>query len=175
MLTPGSWFQDLNTQNQFQYTVYGFMKSSINKPSFMLPGMKTHATCIRFCPLLLSKIAEQSEDSPPHLVDLPYALIFAVATIDNIFVYSTQSTLPLAVVKNLHYDSINDLTWVGHKILVVASSDGFCSFLKIEQGIVGEPLPLESELIPEHLKDHFKELSEVSFKKNEDIANQNKG
>lgn len=145
------------------------MKSSINKPSFMLPGMKTHANCIRFCPLLLSLI-EHKEGAPPAMIDLPYSIMFAVATIDNIIIYTTQSVLPVAVIKNLHYDSINDLTWVGHKILVVASSDGFCSFLKIEKGIVGEPLPLDSEAIPERLRDHYKELSEVSFKKNEEIA-----
>ena len=93
------------------------------------------------------------------MVDLPYGILFAVATIDNVIIYTTQSILPVAVIKNLHYDSINDLTWVGHKILVVASSDGFCSFLKIEKGIVGEPLPLDSEVIPEYLRDHYKEKS----------------
>ena len=102
-------------------------------------------------------------------------MLFAVATIDSIIVYTTQSIMPIAVVKNLHYDSINDLTWVGHKILVVASSDGFCSFLKIENNVIGEPLPLESELIPENLRDYYKERSEVSFKKNEELANQFKG
>ena len=150
------------------------MKSSINKPSFMLPGIKTHANCIRFCPLLLSHIPQQ-EGAPPALIDLPYVILFAVATIDSIIVYTTQSIMPIAVIKNLHYDSINDLTWVGHKILVVASSDGFCSFLKIENNVVGEPLPLESELIPENLRDYYKERSEVSFKKNEELANQFKG
>lgn len=63
MLTPSSWYQDLSqsqssdtnvkSNDKFQYTVYGFLKNAINRPSFMLPGIKTHANCIRFCPYLL--------------------------------------------------------------------------------------------------------------------------
>ena len=84
MLTPSSWYQDLEqpesgTSVKFQYTVYGFLKNSINKPSFMLPGIKTHANCIRFCPLLL-KLKENVDG--PAILDLPYRLVFAVATID---------------------------------------------------------------------------------------------
>lgn len=71
MLTPGSWYQDLSKDlskegevpkdDRFQYTVYGFLKNSVNKPSFMLPGIKTHATCIKFCPFLL-QLVEKSDD-----------------------------------------------------------------------------------------------------------------
>jgi hypothetical protein len=43
MLTPGSWYQDLSKEVQanekFQYTVYGFLKNSVNRPAFMLPGI----------------------------------------------------------------------------------------------------------------------------------------
>jgi chromatin assembly factor 1 subunit B len=86
MLTPFSWFQDLSKDREsgekasFQYTVYGFMKNSVNRPSFMLPGIKTHANCIRFCPYLL-KLQEQTPNVPA-LLDLPYRIVFAVATID---------------------------------------------------------------------------------------------
>jgi chromatin assembly factor 1 subunit B len=172
MLTPGSWFQDLTSGNpseKFQYTVYGFMKNTINKPSFMLPGMKTHANCIRFCPLLL-ELKEQKEGGPPALIDLPYRMAFAVATIDHVLIYTTQSIYPMAVLRNLHYDSINDLAWIGQHMLMSCSSDGFCSFIKIDMDVIGVPLPNDSEKIPENLRTHYKELSEVSFKKSVDIA-----
>ena len=172
MLTPGSWYQDLNSGNpseKFQYTVYGFMKNTINKPSFMLPGMKTHANCIRFCPLLL-ELKEQKEGEPPALVDLPYRMAFAVATIDHVLIYTTQSVYPLAVMRNLHYDSINDLAWIGQHMLMSCSSDGFCSFIKIDMDVIGVPLPNDSEKIPESLRTHYQELSEVSFKKNMELA-----
>ena len=87
LLTPGSWFQDFNqtaspsNSNNFNYTVYGFMKSQINRPAFMLPGLKSHATCIRFSPYLY-KSKTRADDDPLPLLDLPYRMIFAIATID---------------------------------------------------------------------------------------------
>ena len=92
LLTPSSWYQELTAKDsisseKFKYTVYGFMKSTINRPSFMLPGMKTHANCIRFCPYLL-KLQAQPEDKKA-LIDLPYRLVFAVATIDHVIIYTT--------------------------------------------------------------------------------------
>ena len=101
-------------------------------------------------------------------------MAFAIATIDTVMIYTTQSTFPVAVIKNIHYDTINDLTWVGSKMLAVASSDGFCSFISLEANLLGAPLPLDSELIPDFLKDHYKNYSKVSFEKNISIALANK-
>ena len=139
----------------------------------MLPGMKSHANCIRFCPLLLS-LKEISKEDPKPLIDLPYRIAFAVATIDQVLVYTTQSIYPLAVIRNIHYDSINDLSWVGSKMLAVASSDGFCSFATLDASLIGVPLPLESELIPQYLREHYQNLSQVDFDKNVATALQNK-
>lgn len=117
LLTPGSWFQDLQqmssptNSSNFQYTVYGFLKTQINKPAFMLPGIKSHATCIRFSPYLY-KLRERQDDDPPAMIALPYRMMFAVATIDNILLYHTQSVMPMAILKSIHYDSINDMAWM---------------------------------------------------------------
>jgi len=143
--------------------VYGFLKNSVNRPSFMLPGIKTHATCIRFCPLLLELAEKKDDDETPALIDLPYRMVFAVATIEHVILYSTQSIYPIAVIKNLHYDSINDLAWMNHRTLVIASSDGYCSFVGINESVVGHPLPNDSENVPENLREHFKDLSKVSI------------
>jgi len=40
--------------------------------------------------------------------------------------------VPLCVVGNLHYQILNDLSWLEDKILAVASSDGYCSFIKFD-------------------------------------------
>ena len=74
----------------------------------MLPGMKTYATCIRFNPYFYEKRAKA--DDPGH-IDLPYRLVFAVATTDQILIYATDSVQPLAVVGNIHYAPINDISW----------------------------------------------------------------
>ncbi len=48
-----------------------------------------------------------------------------VATLDSIILYSTNSWLPLALLGNLHYDSITDLAWSADgQYLAVASRDG---------------------------------------------------
>lgn len=59
-------------------------------------------------------------------------------------------------------------------MLMTCSSDGFCSFIKIEMHLIGEPLN-DQEKIPESLRKYYQEMAEVSFKKNVEIAMNNKG
>ena len=72
----------------------------------------------------------------PALLDLPYKIIFAIGSGEQVIVYSTESVYPLAVLGNLHYASINDLSWIvtsdTNVKLLVASSDGYCSFISFE-------------------------------------------
>jgi len=48
---------------------------------------------------------------PPPVFDLPYRIIYAIATQDAVYVYDTQQKQPLCVVSNLHYATFTDLTW----------------------------------------------------------------
>lgn len=48
---------------------------------------------------------------PPPVFDLPYRLVYAVATQDAVHVYDTQQAKPLCVVSNLHYATFTDLSW----------------------------------------------------------------
>lgn len=48
---------------------------------------------------------------PPPVFDLPYRIVYAVATQDAVHVYDTQQKQPLCVVSNLHYATFTDLTW----------------------------------------------------------------
>ena len=110
----------------------------------MLPGLKTYATAIRFNPFLF-ELPAKKENSAPAILDLPYRLVFAVATADQVIVYGTDSTVPLAVVGNIHYAPINDLSWVGtNRALVACSSDGYCSIMTfgatLETNVLGKPL-----------------------------------
>lgn len=179
LLTPGSWFQDLQqmssptNSSNFQYTVYGFLKTQINKPAFMLPGIKSHATCIRFSPYLY-QLKERQDDDPPAMLALPYRMMFAIATVDNILLYQTQSIMPVAILKSIHYDSINDMSWMGSSLLMTASSDGFCSFLQLDSDTVGSVLDLDSPEMPEDFKDHYRTLYSVNFQSQIDQAMQKK-
>lgn len=96
----------------------------------MLPGLKTYATCVKFNPYLYAKQAPKLDKQGaeiPALIDLPYRIVFAVATTDQILLYSTDSIVPLAIVSNIHYAPINDMCWQGNTRLVACSSDGYCS------------------------------------------------
>jgi hypothetical protein len=43
------------------------------------------------------------------------------------------------VVGNLHYQILNDLSWLEDRLLAIASSDGYCSFIKFEENEIGRP------------------------------------
>lgn len=47
----------------------------------------------------------------PNVFQLPYRMVFAVASEDSIFLYDTQQTLPFGLVSNIHYHTLSDLTW----------------------------------------------------------------
>jgi chromatin assembly factor 1 subunit B len=83
-------------------------------------------------------------------------MVFAVATIDQVLIYTTQSTVPLGVIKHLHYDSINDLAWMSTHVLAVASSDGFISFIRFDPSLIGQRLNSNSDLIPEDFREIVK-------------------
>lgn len=48
---------------------------------------------------------------PPPIFDLPYRLVYAIATQDAVHVYDTQQAKPICVVSNLHYATFTDLSW----------------------------------------------------------------
>ena len=58
-------------------------------------------------------------------------MVFAIATVDQLVIYSTESILPLVIFKNLHFDSINDITWLNSSLIAICSSDGFVSFINV--------------------------------------------
>ena len=162
-LTPASVYQELNVEQgvasaKSLYTVYGFIKSDITQPAFMLPGIKSYATCIRFSPYLYAKKNNSTHDRPA-LLDLPYRVIFAIGTVEQVLIYSTECVYPLAVIGNTHYANINDFSWdySGRKLLA-ASSDGYISIMTFpkEDSIMGERLPLSE--IPEKLRPQFESL-----------------
>ncbi|PSK34087.1 hypothetical protein B9Z65_8413 [Elsinoe australis] len=77
---------------------------------------------------------------PLPVFDLPYRIVYAVATQDAVYVYDTQQKQPLCVVSNLHYATFTDLSWTSDgSMLLISSSDGFCSSLTFNPGELGSP------------------------------------
>lgn len=49
--------------------------------------------------------------SAAGLFKLPYRVVFAVATLNSLYVYDTESTSPIAILAGLHYAAVTDITW----------------------------------------------------------------
>lgn len=42
---------------------------------------------------------------------LPHRLIFAIVTLNSLYIYDTESVVPLAIMAGLHYAAITDVAW----------------------------------------------------------------
>jgi chromatin assembly factor 1 subunit B len=89
-------------------------------------------------------------------------MVFAIATVNQVLIYSTDSLVPLAVIGNTHYAPINDMAWCTDGRLCACSSDGYVSIMKLTEEMLGERLSLE--LIPEDLKEFYEENAKVNLK-----------
>ena len=71
--------------------------------------------------------------------------------------------MPIAIVKNIHLDTINDIAWMGDSLIIVASSDGFCSFIQLQKDLVGERLETDSTFIPDKMKEFYKKANAIIY------------
>ncbi|CAG0915941.1 unnamed protein product [Notodromas monacha] len=116
-------------------TFYAFSRVNLTTPAVVYPmGRKTSALAVRCCPVLFKLRGE----SPP-LFALPYRIVFAVITEDALILYDTQSSLPFGKIANIHYTRLSDLAWSSDgRLLMVSSTDGFCSFVTFKPDELGE-------------------------------------
>jgi len=95
--------------------------------------------------------------------DFPFRSVFAVATLESVFVYDTEHTTPVAAAANHHFEKITDLAWSRDgKMLLIASIDGSVSVMSFSQLEGGCPTcsrganelgtPLTFEKLPDHLQ-----------------------
>ena len=94
--------------------------------------------------------------------DFPFRSVFAVATLESVFVYDTEHTVPVAAAANHHFEKITDMAWSRDgKLLLVASIDGSVSLMSFSQNEgpsttsrggneLGVPLPFTQ--LPDHLQ-----------------------
>uniref|UniRef100_A0A8C6LAL9 Chromatin assembly factor 1 subunit B n=1 Tax=Nothobranchius furzeri TaxID=105023 RepID=A0A8C6LAL9_NOTFU len=126
-------------------TTYIFSRKSLKRPIAHLPCPSKATLAVRCCPLYFELRTKRGDDGStqalPNLFQLPYRMVFAVASEDSIFLYDTQQSLPFGLVSNIHYHTLSDLTWSRDgSFLAVSSTDGYCSFLSFSPGELGTPL-----------------------------------
>ncbi|KAK5861105.1 hypothetical protein PBY51_022525 [Eleginops maclovinus] len=126
-------------------TTYIFSRKSLKRPIAHLPCPTKATLAVRCCPVYFELRTKTLEDGTvqtlPNVFQLPYRMVFAVASEDSIYLYDTQQTLPFGLVSNIHYHTLSDLTWSRDgSFLAVSSTDGYCSFLSFSPGELGTPL-----------------------------------
>ncbi|CAI5655884.1 chromatin assembly factor 1 subunit B isoform X1 [Oreochromis niloticus] len=126
-------------------TTYIFSRKGLKRPIAHLPCPSKATLAVRCCPVYFELRTKKGEDGSvqalPNVFQLPYRMVFAVASEDSIVLYDTQQTLPFGLVSNIHYHTLSDLTWSRDgSFLAVSSTDGYCSFLSFSPGELGTPL-----------------------------------
>ncbi|CAH0714720.1 unnamed protein product, partial [Brenthis ino] len=121
--------------------VYIYTRYSLKVPACVVPCGEP-ALAARWAPVGLRARA----GAPPPAWRLPRRRLLAVATRRSLLLYDTQQKTPVALISNMHYTRLTDLTWSPDgRILVASSTDGFCSVISFEEGELGEVLPDETE------------------------------
>ncbi|PNF28575.1 hypothetical protein B7P43_G09388 [Cryptotermes secundus] len=109
-----------------------FTRRMLNRPAVYLPSNNQYTVAVRCCPLLFELRDRES------MFALPYRMILAVATQNSVLLYDTQQPEPFGIVSNIHYTRLTDLTWSSSgRMLVVSSTDGYCSIVTFAVGELG--------------------------------------
>lgn len=124
-------------------TTYVFARGQFKAPICHLPGSKKATVAVRCSPICYELI----DDKENHVsVDeknfkVPYRMIYAIASLDSVTFYDTQHNLPIGHCANMHYASLTDMTWSSDgKMLVISSTDGYCSFIKFDEEEFGKQI-----------------------------------
>ncbi|KAL9249649.1 Chromatin assembly factor 1 subunit FAS2-like protein [Drosera capensis] len=119
---------------------YVFSRKDLSRPALQLPGASKPVVAVRFCPLTFKLRGSNSGNA--GLFNLPYRLIFAVATLNSLYIYDTESMAPIVIMAGLHYAAVTDIAWSpGAKFLALSSQDGYCTILEFDDQELGSPMP----------------------------------
>lgn len=150
LLTPSGIVE--NESGKTTNVTYVFSRQSLSRPVLYLPTKDKYTLAVKFCPILfeLKPLPRQEEEQKveshepwqeySNLFHMPYRMIFAVATQNAVLLYDTQQPIPFAKVSNIHYTRLSDVTWSSDgRILVVSSTDGYCSLVSFAENELGTP------------------------------------
>ncbi|KAH1135218.1 hypothetical protein AAZX31_05G178200 [Glycine max] len=138
LLVPAGSYK-ISTASESVNAAYIFSRKDLSRPAIQLPCASKAVVAVRFCPIFFKLRGTHSAG----LFKLPYRIIFAVATLNSLYIYDTESTSPIAVLAGLHYAAITDITWSSDAhYLALSSQDGFCSLVEFENDELGSPYSL---------------------------------
>jgi len=118
------------------YAATLFARGHWEAPVFQFLGYDKPATRVKACPLLWERTSSTREQN--DLVQLPYRVLFAVATLDTVFLYDIDEPFPIGYIKGMHWEPITDLCWSPQgKYLLICSTDGYLSVVYFDSHELG--------------------------------------
>jgi chromatin assembly factor 1 subunit B len=146
------------------HTTYIYTRNSWRQPAIVLPSPDQYTVVVKFSPVLY-KLRPVDEKVKMPVIPLPYRMVFAIATKCSIFLYDTQQPVPFGSISNIHYTRLTDMAWSNDgKILLVSSTDGFCSVITFGEGELGEVFVTGQKTTPKDVEK--KESGEKTEQKN---------
>lgn len=88
----------------FAFSRYGMFA----RPFLYYPSADKYSIAVRCCPV---KFELRPPPSPQSFYDIPYRIVFAVATQNAVLLYDTQQQEPFARIARIHYTRLTDLAW----------------------------------------------------------------
>lgn len=99
-------FDEQNKNKTAINVSYVFARKSFIKPVLYVPSLDQYSVAVQFSPVLF----ELKEDTK-SIFDLPYRMIYAIATNSSILLMDTQHAAPFAYIGDIHYTRLTDLSW----------------------------------------------------------------
>ncbi|KAE9602779.1 putative transcription factor WD40-like family [Lupinus albus] len=146
LLVPSGSYK-IGTASESVNAAYIFSRKDLSRPAIQLPCASKAVVAVRFCPIFFNLRGTNSAG----LFKLPYRIIFAVATLNSLYIHDTESTPPIAILAGLHYAPITDIAWSSDaRYLALSSQDGFSSLVEFENEELGSPFTiLEGKVLEE--------------------------
>ncbi|PKA65694.1 Chromatin assembly factor 1 subunit FAS2 [Apostasia shenzhenica] len=118
-------------------TAYIISRKDLSRPAVQLPGAGKPIVAVRFCPVFFQLRGSNSDG----FFKLPYRVVFAVASLNSLYIYDSEGAPPIAILAGLHYAAITDIAWSPDaKYLSLSSQDGYCSIVEFENDELGVPI-----------------------------------
>lgn len=73
------------------------------------PSGDKYSVAVRCCPILFQKTNTEKNN---ELLNLPYKIVFAVATKSSVIFYDTEHAAPFGYVTDMHYTRLTDVSWL---------------------------------------------------------------
>lgn len=163
-----------SSRSEPEYVTHVYLRGQWGAPALQLGGLPSPSIISRACPVLFANEqglthskagaaggektsgsggggsalegAYPVEDISP--LRFPHRCVWAVGTLESVFVYDSEHAAPVAAAANHHFEKLTDMAWSRDGgLLLVSSIDGCVSVLNFRRsGQDGEPAGTDNEL-----------------------------